>query len=224
MRRHVLWASALLLIAPAAHAAPESGGRYDGRTLGSGGGGVFVEAGWPGFGAGVLFGTSDGVDVGLEATALYTGVGTYATEGVAPEFGVDPRIVARFGVVRSERVSFLLRLEPGVRVMAFDPALRWGPEVDFGADFGIHVAPGASVLVGLETPVVLDVPSSGSPFAVLIPILAGAGFEYHTGPFAFGGRFDPGVSIRAGNFAGSPTTSFAFIAQGFFMLRWGQPH
>lgn len=55
-------------------------------------------------------------------------------------------------------------------------------------------------------------------------MLVGAGFEYHaTDLIGFGGRFNPGVSIVAGDFNPSPTTSFAFIAQGYFMLRWGNP-
>lgn len=220
----VLCALALGTAAPVARAGSgDWGGLYDGRTL-QHGGEAFAFGGFPGGGVGALFGTSDNVDVGLKVAATYGGVGLYSTEAFTPAFGVDPRVVARFAVVRSNVVSFLFRLEPGVRVARVDPSVRWGPEVVVGADFGIRVTPRGSIYAGFEIPIWLDIPNTtpSNPFAVLLPILFGAGFEYHaTDLIGFGGRVAPGVNVAAGDFAGSPATSFALLAEGYFLLRWG---
>jgi len=206
----------------------EWGGLYDGRTLQSGGE-AFLEAGFPGVGLGVLFGTSENIDLGLRATLTYSGLGVYAPDNFGAGFvagaGFDPRIVARFAIARGKVASLLFRLEPGVRFAHFDPSLRWGPEIVAALDFGLHVAPRSTVYVGLEIPVYLDIPNTtpSNPFAVQIPILFGAGFEYHaTDLIGFGARVNPGVDIVAGDIAGSPKTSFAILAQAYFMLRWGE--
>jgi hypothetical protein len=217
------FALTVFAIAPLAHAGSgDWGGLYDGRALQSGGE-VFVEGGFPGVGLGALFGTSESVDLGLRFTLTYSGLGVYATDNFTAAVGIDPRVVARFAVVRGKVLSFLFRLEPGVRVARFDPT-RWGPEVVVGADFGIRLTPRGSLLLGLEIPIYLDIPNTtpANPFAVYVPILIGAGFEYHaTDLIGFGARFAPGVNIAVGDLPKSPLTSFAFIAQGYFMLRWG---
>jgi hypothetical protein len=172
---------------------------------------------------GVLFGTSENVDLGLRATLTYSGLGVYSTDAFTPAVGFDPRVVARFAAVRGDVLSVLFRFEPGVRFARFDPSMRWGPEVVIGADFGIRVVPRGSIVVGLEIPISLDIPNTtpSNPFAVHITALAGAGFEYHaTDLVGFGARFNPGVDVRVGDFSGSPATSFAFIAQGYVMLHW----
>lgn len=218
--------AALLFTSFAAPAKAEGewGGYFDGRTLKSGGGEAVAEAGWPGVGAGVLFGANDTTDLGLKVAALYTGVGTYEPENLKTDFGLDLRGVFRLGIVDANAVSFLIRFEPGIRFMAFDPAVVWGPELTVGLDFGIHVMPRGTVYVGIEAPLALALPSNNAnAFVAYLPILGGAGFEYHaTDHIGFGGRFMAGVDIDAGDFGGSPVTRFGFIGQGYFVLAWGR--
>ena len=200
-----------------------AGGLYDGRTLRTGGE-AFVEGGFPGVGVGVLFGTSENIDLGLRATLTYSGLGVYGTGQFTAGAGFDPRIVARFAVANGKVASLLFRLEPGVRFAHFDPSLRWGPEIVAAMDFGLHVMRRGTIYLGVEIPIYLDIPNTtpANPFAVLIPILFGAGFEYHaTEHIGFGARVNPGVEIEAGDIKGAPLTSFALLAQGYFILRWG---
>jgi hypothetical protein len=217
-------ALATFAVAGVAHADGERwGGLYDGRTLQTGGE-AFIEAGFPGVGAGVLFGTSENIDLGLRATMTYSGLGVYGTDAFTAGAGFDPRIVARFGVVHGKVASLLFRLEPGVRFAHFDPSLRWGPELVAAVDFGLHVMPRGTVYIGVEIPIYLDIPNTtpSNPFAVLVPVLFGAGFEYHVGDhIGFGARVNPGFEIAAGDIPKSPQTSFAILAQGYFILRWG---
>ena len=231
MRSAALVVGALLLVANEARAEgnERAGGLYDGRTLQTGGE-AFVEAGFPGVGLGVLFGTSENIDLGLRATLTYSGIGPtaatglYATDAFNAAAGFDPRIVARFGVVSGKVASLLFRLEPGVRFARFDPSLRWGPEIVAAVDFGLHVVRRGTVYLGIEIPVYLDIPNTtpSNSFSVAIPILFGAGFEYHaTDVIGFGARVNPGFEIVAGDIAGAPKTGFAMLAQGYFILRGG---
>ena len=219
-------AASLAIVAVSGEARADEGrwgGLYDGRTLQTGGE-AFVEGGFPGVGLGVLFGTSESIDLGLRATLTYSGLGVYGTDMFAAGAGFDPRIVARFGVANGKVASLLFRLEPGVRFAHFDPSLRWGPELVAAVDFGLHVMRRGTVYLGVEIPVYLDIPNTtpSNPFQVLIPILFGAGFEYHASEhIAFGGRVNPGINIAAGDISPSPKTGFAMLAQGYFVLRWG---
>ena len=216
---------ALLAFArPASAGSGDWGGLYDGRTLQSGGE-AFVEGGFPGAGLGVLFGTSENIDLGLRVGVTYSGLGVYATDALAPALGLDPRIVARFAIVRSRVVSFLFRLEPGVRFARFDPSVRWGPEIDVGADFGIRVTPRRSNLRRIRGPPLPRYPEHDAVESVrgLVPVLVGAGFEYHaTDLIGFGARFAPGVDVAVGDFAGSPKTRFAFVGAGVLHAALGQ--
>ena len=222
MRRASLTVLAVLALTHEARA-EDYGGLYDGRTLQTGGEG-FVEGGFPGVGLGILFGTSENIDLGLRATMTYSGLGVYSTDKFASGIGFDPRIVARFGIVRGKVASLLFRLEPGVRFAHFDPSLRWGPEIVAALDFGLHVMRHGTIYLGVEIPIYLDIPNTtpSNPFSVSVPILFGAGFEYHaTDVIGFGARVNPGIDITMGDIPNSPTTSFAFLAQGYFILRWG---
>lgn len=204
-----------------------AGGLYDGRTLRTGGE-AFLEAGFPGVGLGVLFGTSENIDLGVRATLTYSGLGVYAPDAFGAGFvagaGFDPRIVARFAIASGKVASLLFRVEPGVRFAQLDPSLRWGPEIVAAVDFGLHVMRRGTVYLGVEVPIYLDIPNTtpSNPFAVLVPVLFGAGFEYHaTDLIGFGARVNPGFEIAAGDIAGSPKTAFAILAQAYFILRWG---
>jgi hypothetical protein len=225
VKRASLVVVALALVAGEARAEgnENAGGLYDGRTLRTGGE-AFVEGGFPGVGLGVLFGTSENIDLGLRATLTYSGLGVYGTDAFAAGAGFDPRIVARFAIATGKVASLLFRVEPGVRFAHFDPSLRWGPEIVAALDFGLHVVRRGTVYLGVEIPIYLDIPNTtpSNPFAVLIPVLFGAGFEYHaTDLIGFGARVNPGFEIEAGDIPGAPKTSFAILAQGYFVLRWG---
>jgi hypothetical protein len=200
----------------------EWGGFYNGQTLGGGGGEVIAEAGYPGGTAGVLFGIGNAIDLGVKVSALFNA--QYETDALGSllAFGTSVRAVARFAIYRGDTVSLLARVEPGIQFIRFDTAdLDYGPMVDVGIDVGIKVMTGGSIYLGLEVPFAFTVPNGVFAFQVQIPIFPGAGFEYHFNDFiGIGARVNAGPSITAGDFAGSATVAFGFLAQGLFMFRW----
>jgi hypothetical protein len=234
MRRTAVWGAVLTFtVAGVAHAddtttkggsaagsSGEWGGLYNGRTLGSGGGGVFVRGGWPDVGAGVLFGVVNGVDLGVSVAGSYDPNGS-ETDLVTTAFGLDLRAIARFKLVEGDTVSALLRVEPGFFFSSLDPAVTGGPIVDVALDVGIKVMTGGSIYLGLEIPTIFYTVNLPNVF-VSLPILPGAGFEYHVNDFiAVGGRFNGGPAIDINTGPGPGTqVNFAMIAQGFFMFRW----
>ena len=196
----------------------EWGGLFNGRTLGSGGGGVFVTGGYPGGSAGVLFGIHDKIDIGAIVGPVYNA--SLETDNFNPNFGLFLRAIGRFQLVSTDSVSFLLRVEPGVQFPNFNPVL-WGVALDVAANLGIKVMKGGSVYVGVEVPAFIGV-DVFSGFEQ-IPILGGAGFEYHINDFiGVGARFMGGPSIAIQTTAGVTTTTvaFAMIAEGLFVFRW----
>ena len=204
----------------AAGSTGEWGGLYNGRTLGSGGGAVFAEGGWPDVGAGVLFGVGSGVDLGARIGGTYSPDNFEVNRVFVSEFGLDLRAVGRFKLVETDSVSLILRAEPGFRFASFDVAVTGGPIIDVAADVGIRVMQGGSIYLGLEVPTTIFVVNIANAF-IQIPVLAGAGFEYHVNDFiALGGRFNAGPSIDVDTGPAGTTAYFAFIAQGFFMFRW----
>jgi hypothetical protein len=197
----------------------EWGGLYNGRSLGSGGGGVIVEGGWPGFTAGALFGVLSFMDLGAKISPQYHA--SYEiprnNQPVQPRFGLDLRLVSRFQVVDTELLGLLLRVEPGFRFDHFSPDVQWAVEPTIGADLGIRVMPGGSVYVGLDMPMAFTVKPIASQQILILP---GAGFEYHvTQSIGVGARFNAGPSLFTAS--GFPVSAaFAFNTTGFFIFRW----
>jgi hypothetical protein len=196
----------------------EWGGLYTGRTLGSGGGGVFATGGYPGFSAGVLFGVHDKIDIGVSAAPVYNAF--LETRNFTTNFGLDLRAKVRFQIIATDTVSFLARVEPGVRFNTFSPVVSWGIDTTVGFDVGIKVMTGGTLYLGLEMPLFFGVDITN---LVQIPILPGAGFEYHLNDFiGLGGRFmaGPVISIIGGGGASVTDTEFGMIGEAFFIFRW----
>jgi len=196
----------------------EWGGVLNGRTLGSGGGGVFARGGYPGFTAGALFGIVDKVDIGASAAPVYNAL--LETGGFTAVFGLDLRAIGRFQIVSTDTVSFLARIEPGVKFVTFNPVVTWGIGTDVAFDVGIKVMTGGSIYLGLEVPLFFGVDLLAN--LIQIPILPGAGFEYHVNDFiGVGARFNAGPSLAITTGVGGTTVvDFAMIAEGFFIFRW----
>ena len=210
----------------------EWGGLYNGRTLGHGGGMVFVEGGWPGGTAGVHYGIIDMLDLGLKASPMFAP--TMETQNFVATFGLDLRAMARISLVKSDSFSLLVRVEPGIKFLTFNDPINFGPIVGVGLDAGIHVFQGGTIYLGLEVPMYFQVSPSSTTVAGVtfqvptfeqFPILPGAGFEYHFNDFlGIGARFNGGPSIAITNdvpgLNGGTNISFAFIGTGFFVFRW----
>jgi hypothetical protein len=107
-----------------------------------------------------------------------------------------------------------------VKFVQLTPAIEWGIGVDVGIDLGINVMKGGTVYLGLEVPLFFPVDILSQGLTAQIPILPGAGFEYHVNDFiAIGARFNAGPSIAIIPVVGT-NVDFAMIAEGFFMFRW----
>lgn len=191
---------------------------------------VYGQVGWPDFTAGFQHGVSNVVDVGVALSIIY-GPEYRTQDGTEPGLGL--RAPIRITPVRTERVSFQIRFEPGIKfdsfghsnsVCANTPAgvqcanvgvstpVEFGFWFYFGMDVGIHITREATLTIGMEAPFYMNVTNSvyGG-----VPLLFGPGFEYdidqHIG---VGIKLNFGPSIIAAS--GGSETEFGLIAQPFF--------
>ena len=174
---------------------------------------AYAEAGWPDVSLGFQHGMSDKLDIGAKLSLTYGVAGTTFT-GVG--MGVSAPI--RIGFLKSDKLSALIHVDPGVRFMTFSGPL-FGLQVPVGVEFGIHLTPEATVGLGFDLPFYLNF--TNGVFAV-IPPLAGAGFEYHVSDqISVGLNTRFGVAIFAGGLGGFgfAGTGFSFLTQGFFAYR-----
>src|SRR5919202_3092943 len=101
--------------------APASG-RYSllgGETVGTGTNVVSGEFGWPSITFGVTHGLARDTDVGAKFDLLFGVEG--ATE--ASKFGVGFRVPYRMVAMRSDRMSVLLHVDPGIKLFTTSPVL-----------------------------------------------------------------------------------------------------
>ena len=173
-----------------------------GDTVRNGGDMIAGEFGWPDASFQWSHGTSDKVDVGLRFSLLY-GV-EYTTDFT--HFGVGLGVPIRIQVARSNKISALVFLEPGLRVYTanqFSNHAAFGPEWPVGVQLGIHVTPELTITAGLLFHMWLDVTEPGNlnPIFVMAP-LTGVGVEYHVDHNLGVGldmKFGPTVLLVGGN-------------------------
>src|ERR671935_783179 len=123
-------------------------GRYSilgGETVGTGTNVVSGEFGWPSVTFGVTHGLSRDTDVGAKFDLLFGVEG--ATE--ASQFGIGFRVPYRMVAMRSDRLSVLLHIDPGIKIFTTSPAL-FGFGFPVGAVFGYAVQRDLTIAFGVD--------------------------------------------------------------------------
>jgi hypothetical protein len=200
-------------------APPKRGwGLYTGDTISPRNGLIFAELGFPGPMIGFKVGATDWFDVGLTfGTPIFL---QYTFSNFSP--GFEARVPLRFNVVRGERVSFLVHVDPGVKVDMLDP-LYVGPQIPIGMLLGVHATPRTSVGFGFDMPIFANLKvrnASGSDRYYVVPMLLGASVEYlATNRFSIGAntRFGPVINWAASGHA----APFGFLLQLLMAVRLG---
>ena len=169
---------ALLAAAPAARWS-----LYGGETVAAGQD-VFVgEVGWPSTSLGWSHGLTDTTDAGIRFDVLYAFETTTDTH-----FGLGIRVPLRAIVVRTGRMSLLVRSDPGLKVYPGD-GTPWGFSFPVGAAVGFDVNPDLRFALGIDVPMSLLF----SPAQFVIGTEFGFGVDYLLDP-----RLLAGFNVRLG--------------------------
>jgi hypothetical protein len=199
----------------------------------------YGEVGWPDFTAGWQHGLTNMVDIGVKLSIIYGF--EYRDYVLANTAGMGVRVPIRITPVKTGKVSFQIRFEPGLKFDSFGSScgvvlpgvvatcnnalpLAFGLWLPLGLDVGIHITREATVSIGMEAPFFVNF-TNGVYGGV--PLLFGPAFEYdldqHIG-FGVNAKFGPSItsaSVDLGNgFTRQVTdTEFGFLVQGFFAYR-----
>src|SRR5712671_3090330 len=109
-------------------------GRYSllgGEVLGKGVNAVSGEFGWPSITFGYTHGMGQNWDIGAKFDLLY------GVEGITSltQFGLGFRVPMRATILRSDRLSVLVHVDPGLKLFTYSPAV-------FGFSFPVGVVLG----------------------------------------------------------------------------------
>jgi hypothetical protein len=185
-------------------AAPVTG-RYSllgGETVGTGVNVVSGEFGWPSVTFGITHGLSRESDVGAKFDLLFGVEG--ATE--ASQFGIGFRVPYRMVALRSDRLSVLLHIDPGIKLFTTSPA-AFGLAFPVGAVFGYAATRDITVGFGVDVNMTLYV--TPSPVSFWISPMFGPAVEFHVDP-----RLAVGINTRFGPVLPSTGgSSFGFVTQ-----------
>ena len=180
-------------------------GRYSllgGETVGTGVNVVSGEFGWPSVTFGITHGLSRDTDVGAKFDLLFGIEG--ATE--ASQFGIGFRVPYRMVALRSDRLSVLLHIDPGIKLFTTSPA-RFGLAFPVGAVVGYAVNRDITAAFGVDLNMTLYV--TPSPVSFWISPMFGPAVEFHVDP-----RLAVGINTRFGPVLPSTGgSSFGFVTQ-----------
>src|SRR5204863_5661224 len=180
-------------------------GRYSllgGETVGNGVNVVSGEFGWPSVTFGITHGLSRDTDVGVKFDLLFGVEG--ATE--ASQFGIGFRVPYRMVALRSDRLSVLLHVDPGIKLFTYSPAL-FGIAFPVGAIVGYAVNRDITAAFGVDLNMTLYV--TPSPVSFWISPMFGPAVEFHVDP-----RLAVGINTRFGPVLPSTGgSSFGFVTQ-----------
>jgi len=184
---------------------PSTTGRYSllgGETVGTNVNVVSGEFGWPSVTFGVTHGLSRDTDVGAKFDLLFGIEG--ATE--ASQFGIGFRVPYRMVALRSDRLSVLLHVDPGIKLFTYSPAL-FGIAFPVGAIVGYAVNRDITAAFGVDLNMTLYV--TPSPVSFWISPMFGPAVEFHVDP-----RLAVGINTRFGPVLPSTGgSSFGFVTQ-----------
>jgi hypothetical protein len=179
-----------------------------GTTVPNGADVVSAEVGWPSATFGFTHGTSSTTDIGFKFDLLYgfenTNVG---------QFGVGARVPLRAVIMRRDRLSALVHVDPGLKVYTTSPDASFGIQFPVGVTVGYAASPELNVAFGLELPMFLVLTGAASPDFFLGPLF-GPAVEYHVDrqlTVGLNTRFGPMFETKDGS-------RFGFITQ--LLLAW----
>jgi len=202
---------AVVLLALPVHAQrrtdpPPAGTKYSllgGETVGTGVNVASGEFGWPGISFGITHGLSRDTDVGARFDLLFG-----FEETTTSQFGVGFRVPLRMTAMRSDRISVLVHIDPGLKIYSTSPAF-FGLQFPIGAVLGYAYSRDLTVAFGVDLPMTLFV--TPSPVQLVLAPTFGPAIEFHVDPRLTVGlntRFGPVVTTRSG--VGS---EFGFVMQ-----------
>jgi len=152
-------------------AAPSGYSLLGGTTVPTGADVISGEFGWPSATFGFTHGMGPTTDVGIKFDLLYGF--EYTTTS---QFGIGVRIPLRLNLLRRDKVSVLVHVDPGIKMYTTTPVL-FGLQWPVGVTLGYAATPEFTVGFGVEVPMFLWL--TPSPAQFLLGPLFGPGFEYH---------------------------------------------
>ncbi|HKA88892.1 MAG TPA: hypothetical protein VKE22_14585 [Haliangiales bacterium] len=189
---------------------------FAGETVGDGDNAVSAELGWPDLTLGFTHGTGATSDIGVKFELTYAFEGSTLDNKVG--FGV--RVPFRFNVMRGDKLSVLLHVDPGIKLLTYDP-ISFGVQAPLGVVLAFRAAQALSVGFAVDVPFVFYFTGIPKPL-VFIPPQFGPVLEYHVDKnvtLGFNARFGPlfyfwsDTDTAFGTFPGGSNTKFAFRVQ-----------
>jgi len=179
-------------------------GRYSllgGEVLGKGVNAVSGEFGWPSITFGYTHGMGQNWDIGAKFDLLY------GVEGITSltQFGLGFRVPMRATILRSDRLSVLVHVDPGLKLFTYSPAV-FGFSFPVGVVLGYAASREVNVAFGVDLPMTLYVAPNANFF---IGPWFGPAVEYHVDQrllVGFNTRFGPIFATGGGN-------DFGFLMQ-----------
>ena len=186
---------------------PSTTGRYSllgGETVGNGVNVVSGEFGWPSVTFGITHGLNRDTDVGAKFDLLFGLDG----DTNANQFGIGFRVPYRMVAMRSDRLSVLLHIDPGIKLFTTSPA-TFGFGFPVGAVFGYAAQRDLTIAFGVDLNMSLLV--TPSPVRFVISPMFGPAVEFHVDPRLTVGlntRFGPVIYTNNGGYS-----DFGFVTQ-----------
>jgi hypothetical protein len=225
-----MWASALAVATFAlpseAHA---DANLHSADVLSPGDNMLYGEAGWPDLAFGFQHGATDKLDIGFRLSFFYGY--EYAT---LTGLGFGLRVPIRTTPVRREKFSFQIHFDPGIKFDSFGGGCRAAAALCGGAgrmlevgiwlysglDFGFHITREATLAIGVEAPIHVNV--TNLVYAT-VPLLFGPAFENDIDEhMAVGAQARLGPVIDpypCPNVTGCSGVAFGLLVNAFFAYR-----
>jgi hypothetical protein len=182
-------------------------GRYSllgGETVGRDVNVVSGEFGWPSVTFGITHGLSRDTDVGAKFDLLFGVEGATETS----QFGIGFRVPYRMVALRSDRLSVLLHVDPGIKLFTYSPAM-FGIAFPVGATVGYAVNRDVTAAFGVDVNMTLYLSGPGSQPSFWVSPMFGPAVEFHVDP-----RLAVGINTRFGPVLPSTGgSSFGFVTQ-----------
>jgi len=192
--RRVVVGMALLVGFAAVDARAQGWSAMSGQTLGSGGGMVWGQFGWPGISADLAYGVSPTVDLGGRFAF------NYGEEGITDTgvLGLKFQFTVRGQLVKKPKFDLALRFDPGLLLYFPSSTTVVGMTFPVGLEFGFPITSVFRANGSFDLP--FWVTFSPSPVTGYIPILLGGGVEYlFQHDLALTARLKMGPTIATGS-------------------------
>jgi hypothetical protein len=143
-------------------------------TVGDGENVIGAQAGWPDLTLGITHGMSPASDVSGKFQLNYSFEGTTIQNKIA----IGLLVPFRFNVVHNEKVSLLLHVDPGLKILTGPGPAKLGTQSGVGALIGFRPMPQLQIGFGIDVPAVVYFTGDQKPI-IALPFLFGPFLEYH---------------------------------------------